>query len=255
MGLENSKRDGRRMKSMDNKVKQEMETIDIPDEVQLRSNLGIQKAFSEKKRTSFFNNKWIRIAAILLVVLVTGMTTTAGGYIKMRTMPLFFKITETEKGLFYYKKVATATLDDLKTHLNKEEMIYVTITLNRPISLEEYKTFIEKNDINARMSIFRMVEKSGLRGTGTLPGGFDGDFNEEYIQKHLSDMEKRLDSSFKGIIEIVGYVKVKNVDGLKQDPQIFLIDPSLDPHIVPNRTEDYMPGVYWELEKYNIVTE
>ncbi|GEN36377.1 hypothetical protein [Aneurinibacillus danicus] len=63
------------------------------------------------------------------------------------------------------------------------------------------------------------------------------------------------DSNPKGFIEIVAKVPNKELVNVKKDEDVFLADVSADNHLISNPKNKTMPGLFWDLEENQMVTQ
>ncbi len=107
---------------------------------------------------------------------------------------------------------------------------------------------MKKHDIKVKVIRGRTIEK-GQRGTLQVAPE-QGNLINEATFKHMTSSKTRV---FKGFIELVGVVKVKNINHLIKDRAVFLVDPSYDGHLVFNPKNNDAPGAFWRLEDNQMV--
>jgi len=158
-----------------------------------------------------------------------------------------------KKELFAHKeKVVTekhkAALEAAKRIGKKEN--FVTITFNRPLSLEEFAQFVSETGIKVRFYEARAIDHQGLRGTmGFSPQNGKLLPDEIDFSLMLSDPDyPNKKRKFLGIIDVVGYLDVEKFAQVQSDPRVFLVDNSCDELFVHNPKHKYMPSFYWKLE-------
>jgi len=81
-----------------------------------------------------------------------------------------------------------------------------------------------------------------------------------YDEKLLLDMLMRNDAKFKGFTAVIANMQNQDIQRLKNDEMVFLIDASADTHFVRNPEHEkanswdgYAPSVFSSLEKFNLV--
>lgn len=162
------------------------------------------------------------------------------------------KIEKTRDGLTNYKKATKAKIAKLNSEVGAKEDILVTITLSRFLDKDQLAKLAADYNIKIHHTIVRSIEdNTGLRVTSALPPSKDGLYDEEL----LNDMSAGHKASFKGFIEIVGYVPNEKLVAMSNDKQIFLADPSADEHLNNNPKRDFMSGLFWNLEDLGMISK
>ena len=153
-------------------------------------------------------------------------------------------------GLLAYKTGIVQTLESIVTNLDSSESVFSTITFAEPLDPSKVQQIIDDYDIDVQATHIRTIEPSGLRGTLFIDTAATNKIFDEEI---LSQIEESSDASFVGIIELVAEVPASQILALNLDNATYLVDPSADSNLVNNPTEDYMPGLFWELESAGLV--
>lgn len=159
--------------------------------------------------------------------------------------------------LLNYKNKVDKVLDKIKVEKSPFEKYFVTITFSKFVNKEELEKLVKAYNIEVLAIEGRSIEKgTNLKGT-FLVAPENGML---YDEKLLLDMLKRNDAEFKGFTAIIGNIQNKDMQELRNDKIVFLIDPSADPHFVRNPKHEktnswdgYAPDVFAELEEYSLI--
>ncbi|MFC4767846.1 hypothetical protein, partial [Effusibacillus consociatus] len=156
---------------------------------------------------------------------------------------------------FKYKKENQNKLDKLSIEVGSQEEVFVTITFAKPIDDTKLNKFIQDYKLNVKHAIVRSTEKgTNLRGTLLMKPEASGTFEKQSMDE-IHQLLTGNQATFKGFIELVATVPNSQLKALTADQLVFLADPSADDHFVSNAKNEYMPGVFWNLEDTNMVSE
>ncbi|ACX52192.1 hypothetical protein Adeg_1064 [Ammonifex degensii KC4] len=145
-----------------------------------------------------------------------------------------------------------AALEAAKRGGKKEN--FVTITFNRPLSLEEFARFVNETGLKVRFYEARVIDHQGLRGTmffSVQNGKLLPDETDFSLMLSDSDYPNKK-KKFLGIIDVIGYLDVEKFTQVQSDPRVFLVDNSCDELFVHNPKHKYMPSLYWKLEDFGL---
>lgn len=198
--------------------------------------------------------KLLMVTGIIAVIGVATVTTNAQ-ISKPNFNPIAEydnKIKKSKNGLLSYKAENKKKLNDLTAEVAPEQEVLVTITFTKPLNKAQVAKLVNDYDLKIRYSIARLKGENGLRGTMISNVSTENSLiNEETTNLSM----KQNNSEFKGFIEVVGTIPNKNLQALASENFVFLVDPSADTHLVSNPKKRHMPGVFWQLEDNNLVTE
>jgi len=201
---------------------------------------------------------------IVLIILVS-ITLGTFGFLKAfsQDKPFFDmfsiarEISQGKDSILNYKNKVEKVLDKIKVGSPLEEKYFVTITLSKFVTEEELEKLVKDYNIEMLAIEGRSIEKgTNLKGTFfvTPENGM------LYDKKLLLDMLQRNDAEFKGFIAIVVNIQNEDIQKLRNNKIVFLIDPSTDTHFVRNPKHEktnswdgYAPSVFSELEKNNLL--
>jgi|GEM_PF-1976941 len=207
--------------------------------------------------------KKIIIVLIILVSLALGTF----GFLKASSQdkPFFNmfsiarEISQGKDSILNYKNKVDRILDKIKLEIPLEEKYFVTITFSKFVTEEELEKLVKEYNIEILAIEGRSIEK----GTN-LKGSFfvTPENGMLYDKKLLLDMLQRNNAEFKGFIAVVGNIQNKDIQKLRNDKIVFLIDPSADMHFVRNPKHEktnswdgYAPSLFTELEKNNLLNQ
>lgn len=202
---------------------------------------------------------------IFILIVLMSLTLGVFGFLKAfsQDKPYFdmFSIARefslSKEHLLNYKNKIDKVLDRIKDKESPFEKYFLTITFSKYINKEELERLVKAYNIEVLAIEGRSIEKgTNLKGT-FLVGPENGML---YDEKLLLDMLKRNNTEFKGFAAIIGNIQNKDIQRLRNNKIVFLIDPSADTHFVRNpkheRTnswDGYAPSVFPELEKNNLL--
>jgi len=202
---------------------------------------------------------------IIIGVILVSITLGAFGFLKAYSQdkPFFDMFTIAKEfslskdHLLNYKNKIDKTLDKIKTGKSRFEKYFVTITFSKYVSEEELEKLVKEYNIKVLAIEGRSIERgTNLQGTFFITP----ENGMLYDKKLLGDLLKRNDAEFKGFVAIVANIENKDIQQLRKEQLVFLIDPSADAHFVKNpkheRTnswDGYAPNVFAELEKYSLI--
>lgn len=158
-------------------------------------------------------------------------------------------VVDSPGGLLAYTTNIAQTIEGLASDLDSGDEVFSTITFSEPLSPSKVQQIIDSYSIYVQTTHIRTVEPNGLRGTLFVNTAATNKIFDEEI---LSQIEESSGASFVGIIELVADVPVSQLLPLNSNDAIYLVDPSADSNLVDNPTEDYMPGLFWELESESL---
>jgi len=201
---------------------------------------------------------------IVLIILVS-LTLGTFGFLKASSQDKSFfnmfsiamETTQGKDSILNYKNKVEKVLDEIKLEIPLEEKYFVTITLSKYVTEEELEKLVKEYNIEILAIEGRSVEKgTNLKGTFfvTPENGM------LYDKKLLLDILQRNEAEFKGFTAIVANTQNKDIQKLRNDKMVFLIDPSADTHFVRNPKHEktnswdgYAPSLFPELEKDNLL--
>ncbi|TDT50757.1 hypothetical protein [Fonticella tunisiensis] len=130
---------------------------------------------------------------------------------------------------------------------NKKENILITVTLNKPITIDEFEKLIDRYKIYIHRFALRAIDENGNRVTisGTI------DKNGKISRNNIKIMVSETKSELKGVIDFYGEISYKYLKELQTDERIFLVDTSADNTFIENKYKKHIPSLYWYLEEYN----
>ncbi|ACV63666.1 hypothetical protein Dtox_2905 [Desulfofarcimen acetoxidans DSM 771] len=161
----------------------------------------------------------------------------------------FKTIKNSKTNFLEYKKLIDAKIEKLVVGLEDNEEVQVTITLAKALNEEEVVRIINDNNLKVHHFILRAIEKdTNQRVTISLSPNKDNLIDKET----LNELMEGNNDILKGFIEICAYVPAINLEGLKSNNNIFLVDVSADQHLVNNPKNKFMKGLYWQLEEFEI---
>ena len=148
-------------------------------------------------------------------------------------------------------------LDKIELEQSPTEKYFITTTFSKYISKDELEKLVKDYNIEVLAIEGRSIEN------GTMPEGtffISPENGMLYDEKLLLDMLKRNDATFKGFTAVIANMQNQDIQRLKNDEMVFLIDTSADTHFVrnpehekENSWEGYAPSVFSSLEKFNLV--
>ncbi|MGM0882157.1 MAG: hypothetical protein ACQEXQ_14105 [Bacillota bacterium] len=163
---------------------------------------------------------------------------------------LYKQAGESQADLLNFKNMIKGKFGQLNG-VNPEEDIFVTVTLNRPISASELKTIVEKHGLVVNQIYGRAIESSGVRATLMVTPENGQFFNSETLDRMMNSNN----AEFKGFIEIIANVKNKNLESLADDSLVFLVDPSADELLSQNPKKNPAYGAFWKLEDNKMISQ
>jgi len=201
------------------------------------------------------------IAIAILASIVLGTFGFLNAYSKDKPFFNMFSIarevSESKGSLVNYKNKVNKVLDRIKKEKPPQENYFVTITFSRYMNKEDIKGLVDKYNIKVLAIEGRSIEKgTNLKGTFFVAP----ENGMLYDRKSLFDMLQRNNSEFKGFISVIVNIKNEDIQKLRNDKIIFLIDPSADTHFVSNPKHEktnswdgYAPSLFSELEKNKLL--
>lgn len=198
--------------------------------------------------------KTLLVGLSLVVVLGIGIVSSDayGQKPTFNALAAYEKIEQTEAGLMKYKSDNKGKLGKISSENAAKDEILVTVTFSKYLS--EGQVVRLTNDYNLRLDHItaRAIEgDTGLRATMQL-SPTKGCI---YDKATFDDMVSGHKASFKGFIEAVAYVPNEKLRDLASDNRIFLVDPSADNSIIENPESKHMPGIFWQLEDFDLIDE
>lgn len=202
---------------------------------------------------------------IIVLIILVSLTLGTFGFLKASSQdkPFFDmfsiarEISQGKDSILSYKNKVEKVLDKIEVEIPKEEKYFVTITFSKFVTDEELKKLVKEYNIEILAIEGRSIEKgTNLKGTFfvTPENGM------LYDKKLLLDMLQRNDAEFKGFIAIVVNIQNKDIQKLRNNKIVFLIDPSADTHFVRNPKHEktnswdgYAPSLFSELEKNKLL--
>jgi len=202
---------------------------------------------------------------IIVLIILVSLTLGTFGFLKASSQdkPFFDmfsiarEISQGKDSILNYKNKVDKVLDKIKVESSLEEKYFVTITFSKFVTDEELKKLVKEYNIEILAIEGRSIEKgTNLKGTFfvTPENGM------LYDKKLLLDMLQRNNAEFKGFIAIVVNIQNKDIQKLRNNKIVFLIDPSADTHFVRNPKHEktnswdgYAPSLFSELEKNKLL--
>ncbi len=201
------------------------------------------------------------IVLIVLVSLAVGVFGFVRAYSQDKPFFDMFsmagEISQSKDSLLNYKAKIDRVLDKIELEQSPTEKYFVTITFSKYVSKEELEKLVKDYNIEVLAIEGRSIENGTiLKGTFFV----SPEKGMLYDEKLLLDMLKRNDAEFKGFTAIIANIQNKDIQKLRNDKMVFLIDTSADGHFVrnpehekANSWEGYAPSVFSSLEKFNLV--
>ena len=148
-------------------------------------------------------------------------------------------------------------LDKIELEQLPTEKYFITTTFSKYLSKDELEKLVKDYNIEVLAIEGRSIENGTmLKGTFFI----SPENGMLYDEKLLLDMLKRNDATFKGFTAVIANMQNQDIQRLKNDEMVFLIDTSVDTHFVrnpehekENSWEGYAPSVFSSLEKFNLV--
>ena len=205
--------------------------------------------------------KKIMIVLIILVSLILGTFGFLRAYSQGKPFFDMFsmaeEISQGKDSLLNYKARIDKVLDKIKIEQSPTEKYFVTISLSKYLSKEELEKLIKDYNIEVLAIEGRSIENGTmLKGTFFVAP----ENGMLYDEKLLLDMLKRNDAELKGFTAIIANVQNQDIQKLRNDKMVFLIDTSADGHFARNPKHEetnswdgYAPSVFAELEKNNLL--
>lgn len=193
---------------------------------------------------------------VLAVVMALGVgvfsTNAANTTPKFNALASYEEIGKTKEDILGYKMANNNKIDKLNKEVAAENKIRVTITLAKHLNESQLSKLVKDHGLDVHHVIVRAIEGgTGLRSTMSLAPTKD----QVYDKEALKDMLDSHDATLKGFIEIVAYVPNGNLQKLKNDRLVFLVDPSADRNLTQNPEGDFMPGLFWTLEDFDMLMQ
>jgi hypothetical protein len=205
--------------------------------------------------------KKITIISIILVSLAVG----AFGFLKVYSQdkPFFSmfsmaeEISHSKDSLLNYKARIDRVLDKIELEQSPIEKYFVTVTFSKYLSKDEIEKLVKDYNIEVLAIEGRSIENGTMLKGTFFVSPENGIF---YDEKLLLDMLKRNDATFKGFTAVIANMQNQDIQKLRNDESVFLIDTSADTHFArnpehkkENSWEGYAPSVFAELEKNNLL--
>ena len=167
------------------------------------------------------------------------------------------EISQSKDSLLNYKAKIDRVLDKIKLEQSPTEKYFVTTTFSKYVSKEELEKLVKDYNIEVLAIEGRSIEKGTmLKGTFFVAP----ENGMLYDEKLLLDMLKRNDAAFKGFTAVIANMQNQDIQKLRNNKMVFLIDTSADTHFVRNPEHEetnswdgYAPSVFAELEKNNLL--
>lgn len=194
------------------------------------------------------------LIALVLSVFINSLnlSTATASQPQFSVIKAYKEIGNNKADLIQYKTHVKEKIIQIDKSINDQETVLVTITFNKPLEKNQLAKLVQQYNLNVLQVTGRAIEKeTGLRATIVLTPE-NGSLFDENILEHMLSYNKSL---FKGFIEIVSEVDKENLIKLSDDSAAFLVDPSADNYFVSNPKEKSMPGVFWNLEDYELVAQ
>lgn len=173
---------------------------------------------------------------------------------------MFTVAKETSQGkdsVLNYKNKIEKTLDKIKVIAPVKEKYFVTITFSKYVTEKELEKVVKDYNIEVLAIEGRSIEKgANLKGTFLVTP----ENGMLYNKKLLLDMLERNDADFLGFTALICNIQNADLQRLRKNTIVFLVDPSSDTHFVRNPKHEktnswdgYVPSIFWELEKNNLL--
>lgn len=162
------------------------------------------------------------------------------------------EVVNNSSGLVGYKTDVSQVLGELVNSLDDDARIFSTITFSEALSPLKVQQLVSSYGLDVKHTHIRTLEPNGLRGTLFINTAATGEIISEEV---IGQIEENSNASFVGVIELVAEVPAAQAIALNLDGSVYLVDPSADSRLVENPTEDYMPGLFWQLEEKGIIPQ
>lgn len=147
-------------------------------------------------------------------------------------------IEKTPQGVQKYQEYIHKKSQELKD--DKVEDIIATITFAKPLSYQEFETYISKHNITPKQ-----IQVRGLVGEKRITIAVKPSANmQQIVANQLKYPEP---AKFVGYIDIYAVVDSTDIDGIQNDTNTFLIDTSADSHFTGSDNE-FPHALSWLLE-------
>ncbi|SHH70505.1 hypothetical protein [Clostridium grantii] len=165
---------------------------------------------------------------------------------------------ETKKELLDYTKVSKDSFKKLQNQKNEFDLI-ATVTLNKPIAVNEFEKVINMYSIDLVSFTIRALDSEGTRITiGGVPDLDSKRISQEKINSFITE-----DMDLKGIIAFeckMNNKNIKEIDNLQKNKNIFLVD--VESYFIEQQVSgknkgkkiqgDTVPNMYWFLEDFKL---
>lgn len=188
---------------------------------------------------------------ISIGTLAAGWAVTDSKKPKFDLLDSYEKIEKSKQGLLKYKEEAKSKISKVKSEASPQEDILVTITFSKPLNEAQVAKLSNDYQLQVSQAIGRAVEEDGQRASFGIVPTSTNLVDKEMLKAIFSDKKAEI----KGFIELVANVPSSNLQSLANEPNVFLVDPSADESLTLNPDKDTMPGVYWNLEDFNMVAQ
>lgn len=129
---------------------------------------------------------------------------------------------------------------------NSGDDVKITLTFSQFITESQLKEIVEKYDIKPKMVAARFNQDDGKKGTYFVAF-------EKAEEKEINRVAEKNEATFEGYIELVGDIPREQIDMLSSEEEVFLVDPTADKSLSENPKEKYAPGLFWKIEKHELV--
>ena len=162
----------------------------------------------------------------------------------------YIQIEKTKEGLQSYKEKKNKEQKDKLKTTDLGQKIATTITFNNYLNHSQVQKLITDYGLEVEYLVARTIEReTGLKGTVTVP------VTELSDDTKLKSLLQRNEADVKGYIEAVAFVPSIKFELLMSDKNVFLADASADNAFSHNPAGEKAQGLFWSLEKENVLEE
>lgn len=155
-----------------------------------------------------------------------------------------FEVLGNPGGLPAYKAETTQLLESLTSSLEADENVLATITFSKSLDVSEVEEIVDRYDLDVEVTHITLIQPYTRIGTHFSTMLVFDAITDEASQEAIEFSE----SSVVGVSELVANVPASQTLALNSDDRVYLVDPSADSRLVDNPNNDYMQGLFWELE-------
>ncbi|MBU0940700.1 MAG: hypothetical protein KKD36_04625 [Bacteroidetes bacterium] len=166
----------------------------------------------------------------------------------------YSKIEKTKKGLLKYKQDIEKKNTELS--LNKKTNALVTITFNKPLSLDELKDLSNNYNLDLKQVQSRYLVDEQRFTTSTLVQDAklnDVDMNSIAVLNDLTNEYIDKSVSFIGYTDVYAVINTKDINKVEKNTDVFLIDSSADSYFISENEQIFPHALTWDLEDTKLI--